>query len=147
MSDFEPYPVERPAAEPPRVARPGHLIGRATSVQTRQEQRGEHQTRTVLSIRLEAGSPARPVDLELRGATISGSVHVGDWVEFSTTGDQKGSYAVRELANLTTGARVEADAALRTPQARVARVVFLLFFLAALVFIAVTAFQIFGRSW
>ena len=144
MSDFEPYPIERRRpSEPPRPAAPGHLVGRATSVQIRQEQLGEHSSHTVLSIRVVTGAQAASVEVELRGTTISGSVHDGDWIEFPIAKVEGGRYTVQELANLSTGAQVEADAASKTPQAKVARVTFLLVFLAALAFIGYVAFQIF----
>ena len=142
MSDFEPYPVER-RPEPPRPASPGHLVGQAKSVQIRQESYGEHSSQTILSIRVETAPKAGPVDVELRGTSISGSVHEGDWIEFPTADLKAGRYAVRQLANLSSGAQVEADAALKTPQARLARVIFLLVFLVALAFIGYVAFQLF----
>ena len=143
MSDFEPYPIER-RPEPPRPALPGHLVGLAKSVQIRQENLGEHSSETVLSIRLDVGSGSRPVEVELRGTTVSGSVHEGDWIEISTAQVKAGRYTVREIANLSTGAQVEADAATRTPQAKIIRLLFLLVFLAALLFIGYGAWHVFA---
>lgn len=143
MSDFEPYPVERRREEPPRPATPGHLVGQAKSVQIRQERVSEHSSVTVVSIRVDTGPQTGLVDVELRGSTVSGSVHDGDWIEIPTNRVKGGRYTVRELANLSTGALVEADAALKTPQARIARVLFLLIFFAILAFIGFIAFHIF----
>lgn len=143
MSDFEPYPIERRPSEPPRPAAPGHLVGQAKSVQIRQEILGEDLSQTVLSIRVDTGPQARPVDVELRGTTVSGSVREGDWIEFPIARVESGRYSVRQIANLSTSAQVEADAAVRTPQARIVRLIFLLVLLAALAFIGYVAFQMF----
>ena len=61
---------------------------------------------TVLELRLlEPGNP-RPLDVLLRGRSLSGTVRDGDWVEVAGPPDATGRWNVAKVQNLTTGAIV-----------------------------------------
>ncbi len=126
-----------PAARAPRPASTGHLVGRVEGVTTRVESYGhERSSETVLSFRLtDAGE--RPVEVELRGHALSGTVRDGDWVEVADQRRQ-GRVEVATLSNLTTDAQVRAVGSPRSTGVRAFKVVFLILFLAIVaVFVAV----------
>ena len=108
---YEPngYPV--PVGDlPPRPPSPGARIGRASGVEVRQEAQRVSEnaafTITVLAFRLlEPGNP-QPLDVQLRGRTLTGTVREGDWVEVAGPPDALGRYDVAKVTNLTTGATV-----------------------------------------
>ena len=61
---------------------------------------------TVLELRLiEPGNP-HPLDVLLRGRSLSGTVRDGDWVEVAGPPDATGRWNVAKVQNLTTGATV-----------------------------------------
>jgi hypothetical protein len=127
-----PPPTPLPVARPPRPASTGHLVGRVDGAATRVESYGhERSSQTVLSFRLlDAGE--RPVEVELRGLSLAGTVRDGDWVEVA---DQRrgGRIEAAALTNLTTGSEVKAVGSERSPGAKVFKVVFVAIFLAILV--------------
>ena len=108
---FEPGGYLVPGGEqPPRPPAPGARIGRVSGVSVRQEaQRQSSSTTlglTVLELRLlEPGNP-RPLDVLLRGRSLSGTVRDGDWVEVAGPPDATGRWNVARVQNLTTGATV-----------------------------------------
>lgn len=108
---FEPGGYLVPSGEqPPRPPAPGARIGRVSGVSVRQEaQRQSSSTTlglTVLELRLlEPGNP-RPLDVLLRGRSLSGTVRDGDWVEVAGPPDATGRWNVAKVQNLTTGATV-----------------------------------------
>ncbi len=103
------YPV--PLGDlPPRPPVPGARIGRASGVELRQELLpGGDSTAysaTVLAFRLlEPGNP-QPLDVELRGRSLNGTVREGDWIEVAGPPDALGRWSKAKLVNLTTGATV-----------------------------------------
>ena len=108
---YEPGGYQVPhGMQPPRPPAPGARIGRASGVEVRQETpyAGNDATygMTVLAFRLlEPGNP-RPLDVQLRGRTLSGTVREGDWVEVAGPPDVTGRWDLAKVANLTTGATV-----------------------------------------
>lgn len=108
---YEPmgYPVPV-GGLPPRPPGPGARVGRVSGVEVRQETQHVSEnaalTLTVLAFRLlEPGNP-QPVDVQLRGRSLSGTVREGDWVEVAGPPDAAGRWDVATVANLTTGATV-----------------------------------------
>jgi hypothetical protein len=115
--------------QPPRPPAPGTRLGRANGVELRQETQytGNNATygMTVLAFRLvEPGSP-QPLDVQLRGRTLSGTVREGDWVEVAGPPDATGRWDLTKVANLTTGATVVVVGGRRSKAATVVLVVFL----------------------
>ena len=100
-----------PAQElPPRPPAPGGRVGRAYGVQVRQESQyssnNANLSLTVLEFRLaEPGNP-QPLDVLMRGRSLSGTVRDGDWVEVAGTPDATNRWNVAKVANLTTGSTV-----------------------------------------
>ena len=107
----EPHGWPVPSGDlPPRPPAPGARIGRASGVELRQELRpGGNSTAysaTVLAFRLlEPGNP-QPLDVELRGRSLNGTVRDGDWVEVAGPPDALGRWSKAKLLNLTTGSTV-----------------------------------------
>ncbi|GAA3566414.1 hypothetical protein GCM10022197_22890 [Microlunatus spumicola] len=96
--------------QPPRPPAPGARLGRVSGVSVRQEALRQSSSTTlgltVLELRLlEPGSP-RPLDVVLRGRSLSGTVRDGDWVEVAGPPDATGRWNVAKVQNLTTGATV-----------------------------------------
>ena len=61
---------------------------------------------TVLAFRLmEPGTP-QPLDVQLRGRSLTGTVREGDWVEVAGPPDATGRWDVQRLQNLTTASTV-----------------------------------------
>ena len=107
-------------------------------MQTRVEAQGHERTsETVLSFRLVEVPGGRPVEVELRGVSLSGSVRDGDWIEVPDRPDRSGRLEVAVADNLTTGSQVTARGSSKSPAVRVYKVVFLLVFVAMLAFILV----------
>lgn len=108
---YEPggYPV--PTSElPPRPPAPGARVGRASGVEVRQESQyassNATMSLTVLAFRLtEPGNP-QPLDVLLRGRSLSGTVREGDWIEVAGPPDPTGRWNVDRVQNLTTGSTV-----------------------------------------
>jgi hypothetical protein len=104
-------PGHLPAGElPPRPPAPGARVGRAYGVQVRQESQyssnNANLSMTVLEFRLaEPGNP-QPLDVLMRGRSLSGTVRDGDWVELAGPPDATNRWNVGKVANLTTGATV-----------------------------------------
>ena len=100
-----------PAGElPPRPPSPGARIGRAYGAQVRQESQyssnNANLSMTVLEFRLaEPGNP-QPLDVLMRGRSLSGTVRDGDWVELAGPPDATNRWNVAKVANLTTGSVV-----------------------------------------
>ena len=95
---------------PPRPPAPGTRTGRASGVEVRQEaQYAGNNTMyglTVLAFRLmEPGNP-QPLDVQLRGRSLSGTVRDGDWVEVAGPPDATGRWDVVKVQNLTTRSTV-----------------------------------------
>ncbi|WP_460778957.1 hypothetical protein [Microlunatus antarcticus] len=113
--DRGPEPTGYPAPNggyPPRPPSPGARVGRASGVEVRQELQytGNNATygMTVLAFRLlEPGNP-QPLDVQLRGRTLSGTLREGDWVEVAGPPDATGRWDVTRVQNLTTAATVVA---------------------------------------
>jgi hypothetical protein len=113
---FPPYEPgsDLAATRSPREAAPGHRLGRAAGVQTRVESQGDFSSETILTVRLvEPGSP-RPLEVELRGRTLAGTVRDGDWVEVTGEPGRSGRLEVPAVTNVTTGAEVQAVGSSRT---------------------------------
>lgn len=123
----------------------GHLVGRADGVITRVEGYSSNtSSTTVLSFRLDDPSGGRPVEVDLRGRTISGSVREGDWVEVADRRGRSGRVEVARLDNLTTGSQVSAAGSSRSPVVLVLAVLVGLIFVAVfvtIVYFAVMAFR------
>ena len=104
-------PLNLPANElPPRPPSPGARVGRAYGVQVRQESQyssnNANLSLTVLEFRLaEPGNP-QPLDVLLRGRSLSGTVRDGDWVEVAGPPDVTNRWNLDKVANLTTGSTV-----------------------------------------
>jgi hypothetical protein len=100
-----------PANElPPRPPSPGGRIGRAYGAQVRQESQyssnNANLSLTVLEFRLaEPGNP-QPLDVLMRGRSLSGTVRDGDWVEVAGPPDVTNRWNVDKVQNLTTGSTV-----------------------------------------
>lgn len=95
---------------PPRPPAPGTRVGRASGVEMRQELWPGTENRSyslsVLAFRLlEPGNP-QPLDVQLRGRSLSGTVRDGDWVEVAGPPDALGRWDVSKVQNLTTGSTV-----------------------------------------
>ena len=108
---FEPTGYPAPTGDyPPRPPSPGSRVGRATGVEVRQEmQYGGNSTTvgmTVLAFRLQEPGNPQPLDVQLRGRTLSGTVRDGDWVEVAGPPNAMGRWDGAKVANLTTGATV-----------------------------------------
>jgi hypothetical protein len=132
-SDFTPYASGVPAQpQPPRLPTPGHLVGQAEGVSVRSESDPYVAARlvTVLGFRLRpAGRP--PVEVELRGLSLSGAVRDGDWVEVLDQPGTNGIFSVPSVTNLTTGLPVSVKGTRRP--GRVFAVVLVLFVLVVLI--------------
>ena len=104
-SDFTPYGADVPVpTAPPRPPAPGHLVGQAEGVTVRTESDPYVSTRliTILGFRLRV--PGRvPLEVELRGLSLSGAVRDGDWVEVADRPGPTGMFTVSAVTNLTTG--------------------------------------------
>ncbi|SEP82424.1 hypothetical protein [Microlunatus flavus] len=104
-------PLPLPLTEqPPRMPAPGARVGRAYGVQVRQESQyasnNAHVSLTVLEFRLaEPGNP-QPLDVLMRGRSLSGTVRDGDWVEVAGPPDATNRWNLQKLQNLTTGSTV-----------------------------------------
>lgn len=133
-----------PASGPPRAASPGHRLGRVAGVTSRIEGRGANMpTETVLGFRLVDPHTSVPVEVELRGRSIAGTVREGDWVEVAGEPARSGRLEPLRVANLTTGSEVSAVGTSRSPVGRVLAVLFVLLFLVVLGFIAYNAYGAF----
>ena len=90
MSDSDGFPACEPrgglpAPQPARSPTAGHLVGRVESSTTRVESRGrDFGSETMLTFRLLEPDGQGPRGVQLRGRSISGTVHDGDWVEGCT---------------------------------------------------------------
>jgi hypothetical protein len=104
-TDFTPYAAGVPTpSAPPRPPAPGHLAGQAEGVAVRSESDPHVSARlvTVLGFRLRV--PGRPpLEVELRGLSLTGAVRDGDWVEVADRPGPNGMFAVASVTNLTTG--------------------------------------------
>lgn len=98
---------------------------------------------TVLSFRLLGPDGQRPRDVQLRGRSISGTVRDGDWIEVSAR-ERSGRLEVEALRNLTTRAEVTTSGSSTSVGARVAKGLFLVVFVAVLLFIAWIMLGVFG---
>lgn len=112
---------------PPRPPTPGTRIGRVSGAELRQELRPGADTSayslTVLAFRLlEPGNP-QPLDVQLRGRSLSGTVRDGDWVEVAGPPDALGRWDVAKIANLTTGSTVTMMGGRRSKAATVVGIV------------------------
>jgi hypothetical protein len=136
-----------PSPQPPREPAAGHRVGRADGVQLRVEGRGhQRSSETLLSLRLLDPAANRPLDVEVRGLTLSGNVRDGDWVEVADR-VQDGRVQVSSLTNLTTGAEVATPPPLlRGRTAKVAGALVALLFLTVLAIILVNALSLFTTS-
>lgn len=114
--DRRPEPTGQPllpASElPPRPPAPGGRVGRAYGVGLRQESRSNSNnvnlSVTVLEFRLaEPGNP-QPLDVLMRGRSLSGTVRDGDWIELAGPPDATNRWNVAKVQNLTTGSTVVA---------------------------------------
>ncbi|SDV01392.1 hypothetical protein SAMN04488544_3471 [Microlunatus sagamiharensis] len=112
--DRRPEPAGQPLLPvselPPRPVSPGARAGRAYGVLVRQEsQVGSNQQTlglTVLEFRLaEPGNP-QPLDVLMRGRSLSGTVRDGDWIELAGPADATNRWNVATVQNLTTGSTV-----------------------------------------
>lgn len=100
----------------------------------------------MLSFRLLDPAADRPLDVEVRGLTLSGNVRDGDWVEVADR-VQDGRVQVSSLTNLTTGAEVAAPLPLlRGRKAMVAGALLALLFMTVLAIILVNALSLFTTS-
>ena len=112
--DRRPEPMGQPLLPvtemPPRPPAPGGRVGRAYGVGVRQESRsGSNNVNlsvTVLEFRLaEPGNP-QPLDVLMRGRSLSGTVRDGDWIELTGPPDATNRWNVGQVQNLTTGSTV-----------------------------------------
>lgn len=106
-------PTGYPAATgdyPPRPPSPGSRVGRASGVEVRQESQPNASSTayglTVLAFRLQEPGNPQPLDVQLRGRSLSGTVRDGDWVEVAGTPNAMGRWDVAKVQNLTTGSTV-----------------------------------------
>lgn len=127
---YEPagYPVPT-GGFPPRPPTPGARVGRVSGAEVRQESQyasnSSALTLTVLSFRLlEPGNP-QPLDVQLRGRSLSGTVRDGDWVEVAGPPNIANRWDVAKVANLTTGSTVLVMGGRRSKAATVVLVVLL----------------------
>ena len=138
------YPASM-GEQPPRPPRPGARVGRATAVEVRQEAQyaGNNQTfgLTVLAFRLQEPGNPQPLDVMMRGRSLSGTVRDGDWVELAGPPDATGRWDLAEVQNLTTASTVVVVGGRRSKAATVAVWVVLGVFLlvALLIFVGVIA--------
>ena len=73
----------------------------------RVEGRGsEASTVTVMTFRIVGFEGGQPAEVEIRGRTLAGTVHDGDWVELLDQRAGSGRYEVARFTNLTTGSQV-----------------------------------------
>ena len=118
------------------VARNGVVEGQARNLQSRSEQVGESYHRAVWSFRVEqfdeSGNRVLLVPVEMRGRTFEGSISDGDWVR-ARGKMRRGTFHLREVENLTTGAIVRAKGI-----PKVAMVILTVMFLGVLAWIAWT---------
>lgn len=139
-NDFTPHPSGLPVPnQPPRLPAPGHLVGRAQGVQLRTESDPYVADRliTVLGFRLAVADRPQPIEVELRGPSLTGTVRDGDWVEVPEQAGRTGLYAVTTVANLTTGVPVTAKGPTRSVPLTIAMVVFLVIVLVVFAFILI----------
>lgn len=108
---YQPYPREPsipvPAGQPLPPSLPGHVTGVASGVQARVE--GSTQDRrgmTVLNFRVHPGDRDQPIEVELRGYTLVGTVRDGDVVAIPGPVAASGRLEPARLQNLTTGTAV-----------------------------------------
>lgn len=125
-NDFTPYPNRPVPSRQPRLPAPGHLVGQAEGASVRSESHPYAQGRltTVLTFRLRVPERSLPVEVELRGLSLTGAVRDGDWVEVVDRPGPDGIYAAPTVTNLTTGLPVTVDA--RSGPNRVLTALFLL---------------------
>lgn len=148
MSDLEGFSGYEPGqdlstGQPPRSAAAGCLIGRVDASTTRVESHGhDFGSATTLTFRL-LGPDRRVRDVQLRGRTISGTVHDGDWVEVRER-ERAGRLEVDTLLNLTTGAQVTVSGSSTSIGARVFKVLFLVVFFSILLVFVFVALGMFG---
>lgn len=108
---YEPsgYPVPV-GGLPPRPPSPGSRVGRVSGAEVRQESQPSSNnialTLTVLSFRLDEPGNPQPLDVQLRGRSLSGTVRDGDWVEVAGPPNLANRWDVVKVANLTTGSTV-----------------------------------------
>ncbi|WP_375424258.1 hypothetical protein [uncultured Friedmanniella sp.] len=145
-SGFPPYePDGLPASRPPRPAAVGHRVGRAEGVATRVESQGtERSSETILAFRLVDPASGRPVEVELRGRSLAGTVRDGDWIEAAGEPGRSGRLELARVTNLTTSSEVTAVGSSATAGAKVFKIVFLIIFVAillAVVGVAIWMFQ------
>jgi len=80
---------------------------------------------TVLEFRLaEPGNP-QPLDVLMRGRSLSGTVRDGDWIELAGPPDVTNRWDVAKVQNLTTGSTVVAFGGRPSKVATVIGLVFL----------------------
>jgi hypothetical protein len=102
-------------------------------VTTRVESHGTTaSSETVLSFRLVDAESAHPLEVELRGRSLAGTVRDGDWVEVTGEPGRSGRLEVAAVSNLTTGSEVTAIGSSTTAGAKAFKVVFLVVFFAIL---------------
>ena len=78
-------------------------------------------------------------EVELRGPTLAGSVHEGDWLDLVDKRAKSGRYELDRVQNLTTGSEVSVAALVPKAVGRILLVVFLMIFLAVFIAIVVGA--------
>jgi hypothetical protein len=85
-TDFTPYGAGPPVpTAPPRPPAPGHLVGQAEGVGVRTESDPHVSARLVTVLGFRLRTPGRPpLEVELRGLSLTGAVRDGDWVGFQT---------------------------------------------------------------
>jgi membrane-associated protease RseP (regulator of RpoE activity) len=107
-SDFPPHQPSLPSNQPPRLPAPGHLIGvaEATTLRAESDPYVENRLITVLSFRLQVPGQPQPVEVDMRGISLTGTVRDGDWIEVPSQRDKAGVLAVSSANNLTTGLAV-----------------------------------------
>ena len=104
-TDFTPYEAGPPApTAPPRPPAPGHLVGQAEGVSVRTESDPHVSARLVTVLGFRLRTPGRPpLEVELRGISLTGAVRDGDWVEVPDRRGTNGMFTVPSVTNLTTG--------------------------------------------
>lgn len=137
---YEPGPG-LPATRPPRPAATGCRLGRADGVTTRVESHGSTtSSETILAFRLVEPGSARPLEVELRGRSLAGTVRDGDWVEAAGEPGRSGRLEVARVTNVTTGAEVTALGSSTTAGAKAFKIIFLIIFVAIVIaFVVVLA--------
>lgn len=72
----------------------------------------------------------RPLEVELRGSSLAGTVRDGDWVEVAGEVGRSGRLEVAKVTNVTTGSEVTAIGSSSTAGAKAFKIIFLIIFVA-----------------